>query len=84
MSQKILSAKLNGDGHVHVRVVRAGDATRNIPSTDGWRVCISNDRPVYRCPNCDESAVQFYRSHDLHPGLKDFFRCHACGSCWEM
>jgi hypothetical protein len=84
MSLKHLTAKLNGYDKAPARVVLPGNATRSIRSEDLWQFSISEDRPVYKCPNCTESAVQFYRSHDLHPELHDFFRCHACGSCWEM
>jgi DNA-directed RNA polymerase subunit M/transcription elongation factor TFIIS len=84
MSRKGLTEKLNGNGKVPVCVVLPGDATRIIRSANVWQFSISKDRPVYKCPNCTDSAVQFYRSHDLHPELRDFFRCHACGSCWEM
>jgi hypothetical protein len=84
MSQQSLTKKLNGDGYISERIVFPRNATRSIRSAGLWQFSISRDRPVYNCPNCAESALQFYRSHYLHPELKDFFRCHACGSCWEM
>ncbi|HJS09084.1 MAG TPA: hypothetical protein VJ809_15550 [Pirellulales bacterium] len=84
MSQKSMTEELNGDGKAPVRIVFPGNATRSVRSADLWRFSISQDRPAYKCPNCTESAVQFYRLHELHPNRRDFFHCHACGSCWEM
>jgi len=84
-----LSAKsknLNGDartaGIVHLtreRAVSNYDGTLN-----EWQSRISNDRPVYACPDCSETAMQFYATDALHADRADSFHCHACGTSWEM
>lgn len=49
-----------------------------------WRSRISKGRPVYSCPKCWESAMQFFTEHASHPDRSEFFHCHACGTYWEM
>jgi DNA-directed RNA polymerase subunit M/transcription elongation factor TFIIS len=84
-----LSAKsknVNGDarmaGIVHLtreRAVSNYDGTLN-----EWQSRISNDRPVYACPDCSETAMQFYATRALLFDRTDFFHCHACRNSWDI
>jgi DNA-directed RNA polymerase subunit M/transcription elongation factor TFIIS len=49
-----------------------------------WHCQLSSDRPIYDCPKCKESGMQFFAQRLDMPGREDFFYCRACGSTWEM
>ena len=49
-----------------------------------WLGQLSSDRPIYDCPMCKESGMQFFSERRDMPGREDFFYCHACGSNWEL
>ena len=49
-----------------------------------WLCRLASDRPVYDCPTCKESAMQFFAQRLDLPGREDFFYCCACGSTWEV
>jgi hypothetical protein len=49
-----------------------------------WRASLDHSRPIYHCPQCSRSAMQFYRLHSLHPDRKALFLCHACDGMWEI
>ena len=51
---------------------------------DDWLGRLVSGRPVYDCPKCDESAMQFFAQRLDLPGRDDFFYCCACGSIWEV
>ena len=83
-----LSAKsnnLNGDARTAGTVQFTRErAVSNGTTLEEWQSQISNDRPVYACPDCSETAMQFYATDALHPDRADSFHCHACGTSWEM
>jgi len=84
-----LSAKsknLNGDARTAgiVQLTRERAVSNDDGTLDEWQSRISNDRPVYACPNCSETAMQFYATRALLFDRADFFPCHACGSSWEI
>jgi DNA-directed RNA polymerase subunit M/transcription elongation factor TFIIS len=49
-----------------------------------WLCRLTPGRPSYECPNCKESAMQFFSERLDMPGRAEFFYCAACGSTWEM
>jgi hypothetical protein len=50
----------------------------------GWLGQVSQDRPIYDCLDCKELAMQFHHQLGDQPDREDFFRCCACGRCWDM
>jgi DNA-directed RNA polymerase subunit M/transcription elongation factor TFIIS len=86
MQRNNRSAIVDGNGQASEVVALPPNAVANRErgSADAWQSRISNDRPVYDCPKCSESAMQFYGRHQSHFDQTDFFRCHACGTNWEM
>ena len=81
-------AVAEGDERISDSVVLSR-ATANLSrndddAADEWLPRVSKDRPVYGCPKCSESAMQFYAEHPLFPHRSEFFHCHGCGTCWEM
>jgi hypothetical protein len=53
-------------------------------AANDWHNQLDSDRPIYDCPNCKESGMQFFAQRLDMPGREDFFYCRACGSSWEM
>jgi hypothetical protein len=49
-----------------------------------WQWRLSRDRPVYGCPKCGRSAMQFYALFPGDPPRREVFRCHACETCWDV
>lgn len=76
----------NGDRWTADAALRNGKsaANKNRDLTDASRTLISKDRPVYCCPKCSESAMQFYATLERQSDRTDFFHCHACGTFWEI
>lgn len=79
-------AMAHGDGRIAGAIVlpRTTAPGKDCHAAEEWLPRISEDRPVYGCPTCSESAMQFYAAHPLHPDRTEFFHCHACGNSWEM
>jgi DNA-directed RNA polymerase subunit M/transcription elongation factor TFIIS len=77
-----------GDAHRRVPDVvglsRKATLSRSRGRADQGQSPISNDRPVYACPKCLESAMQFYTASALYPDRTEFFHCHSCGTHWEI
>jgi hypothetical protein len=76
----------NGNSRTGRVISRSGDTTaknKGGPSHD-YQSRISRDRPVYGCPQCREAAMQFYAADPRVSERTDCFRCHACGTCWEV
>lgn len=66
-------------------MVTLAPPARNAASArNDWHRELSADRPVYGCPECKEMAMQFFQRLADHPGREEFFRCCACGLCWEL
>jgi DNA-directed RNA polymerase subunit M/transcription elongation factor TFIIS len=53
-------------------------------SLTGWHERLSADRPIYGCPECKESSLQFFLKRADMPGRDEFFYCCACGLTWEV
>ncbi|MEX0678759.1 MAG: hypothetical protein WD063_16900 [Pirellulales bacterium] len=51
---------------------------------NAWLCRLAPDRPIYECPNCKDSSMQFFSQRLDMPGREEFFYCCACGSTWEM
>ena len=77
---------VDGDGQAPGRLLRSGKiaAIEKAGASDEWQSRLRGDRPIYGCPKCRQSAMQFHATHDDHPGRTDFFYCSACGTCWEI
>ena len=56
----------------------------NVEQREDWQMHIHSDRPVYECPNCKQSAMQYYVQSAEFPGRQDFYYCYACGSFWDI
>ena len=57
----------------HVAIFRGEAAVlESSESAERWRSPLSEDRPVYDCPDCSQRAMQFYPEHPAHPGRGAF------------
>jgi hypothetical protein len=54
------------------------------PSSEDWRSRLHADRPVYGCPKCGQTAMQFFARLSGPPEREDVFYCCSCGSTWDM
>jgi hypothetical protein len=70
----------NGDTS-HSSDALAGIADR--PLSD-WRCRLACDRPIYDCPECHNSGMQYFVRRLDMPGREDFFYCCACGTMREI
>jgi len=77
---------VNGNSRNPDVVSRSGEtaAKKKGAASHEWQSRISGDRPLYGCPQCREAAMQFYAVDPRVPERTDSFRCHACGTCWEV
>jgi len=68
---------------IHGQLEKATPGT-GTPKVKDWEHELSSDRPVYDCPHCKQVAMQFYAQIPGEPGREESFRCHACGSTWQV
>jgi hypothetical protein len=54
-----------------------------VPPFD-WRRLLQPDRPVYRCSDCTQPALQFHAELPDGSGRRKVFRCFACGLIREL